>query len=263
MLHQPFALPKPGKPENPLRQHHVKVWQEDVKKLFGKMGIDCPIKADGIFTPLTRAFTADLVRASGLSLSRHMPNAEVSVELRNLLRTGDFEKVNTSEVLLYREMLKDRWALDRRIRIHKLTPTIISDAWGWKPGIHDGVDVYTMPRAVLFSMVRCFVVAVQHQGWMNLGSPDDPPRKVDGDGLVLMEVIENVGPFRAGMHLGYGNVGRIAVNLDQEVEAGQLIAYSGSPDAWHVHLLVSTVKDLRGIGNQDPRPLLEHATVYG
>ena len=63
----------------------VKTWQNQVKKLFKEMNIDCPIVADGIYGAHTRAYTAALVHANGLSATRQMANG-VGPKLRTKLR---------------------------------------------------------------------------------------------------------------------------------------------------------------------------------
>jgi hypothetical protein len=71
----------------PMKGNDVKEWQKDVKALFKKMAIDCPIKIDGVYGVSTRSYSAALCHASGLSAKVAMKDG-VTPELRVKLRNG-------------------------------------------------------------------------------------------------------------------------------------------------------------------------------
>lgn len=245
----------------------VKDWQNRVKRLFKALYIDCPIENDGVYGIHSRSYTADLVHASGLSIKTSMKDG-VTPELRTKLRTGDLTpaqtKVKNSKARReYRDKLNQQYALANPPKVHAPAIPILTDAWGFHPGIHDGEDVVTQSDAVCFAMVKSKIIDVRSTGWWNLGAPDDPALKAKGDGIIQMVVLEDVGPFKKGMHIGYGHQEKAMVKVGDVVEAGRAVGHAGFANAWHIHLMVNDNKDLRGIGTIDPRPLIDYAVKHG
>lgn len=251
--------------KTPMKGHDVKAWQLTVKKLFADMKIECPIKADGVYGPATRAFTADLVYASGMAAKVQMKNG-VTPALRSKLRTGTLtagqKKTRDSKVRKdYRARLRARWTTKE---VHAPINHIVTDAWGYHPGVHDGEDVIATGGVPSFAMVKCRVIDVRASGWWNLGAPSDPTLKAKGDGIVQMEVLENVGPFKKGMHIGYGHNEKAVVKVGDVLDAGDQVAHVGFANAWHIHLMVNKGdQGMRGVGDVDPRPLIDYAVKNG
>ena len=258
-----FVVQKPR-----MKGDDVKKWQQDVKKLFKKLRINCPIVADGVYGPATRSYTAALVHASGMSAGTQMKNG-VTPELRIKLRHNDLtdaqRKAKASDARKdYRAKLRTQYAQKLTPKVHRPVVHILQDSWGYHPGVHDGLDVITQPDPVIFAMVKSKVVDVRSSGWWGLGAPRDPQLKAKGDGIIQLEVLEDVGPFKKGMHIGYGHAEKARVKVGQVVEAGHAIGHAGFANAWHIHLMVNDgSQGTRGVGTQDPRPLLNYAVKNG
>ncbi len=92
-------------------------------------------------------------------------------------------------------------------------------------------------------------------------APSGDVRK--GDGIVQLEVLESVGPFKKGMHIGYGHCEHARVRVGQVVQAGETIALAGLAVAWHIHLMMNNGSTTKGIGNIDPRKCLDYAVKNG
>jgi murein DD-endopeptidase MepM/ murein hydrolase activator NlpD len=247
----------------------VKDWQHEIKVRFKKdFGIDCPIKLDGVYGHGTRDFSAALVHAEGLSIKVRMLNG-VTPELRALIREGkepaQAKRTRDSKTRkAYRDKLKKQWARKPKKKVHAPLAHILQDSWGYHPGIHDGEDLICLPNAPTYAMVKCKVIDVRASGWWGLGAPSDPTLKAKGDGIVQMEVLENVGPFKKGMHIGYGHNEKAVVKVGQVLEAGDRVANAGFANAWHIHLMVNNGRSgIRGVGTQDPRPLIDYAVKNG
>jgi murein DD-endopeptidase MepM/ murein hydrolase activator NlpD len=256
--------------KNPhMKGSDVTEWQKDVKKLFAKMKIDCPIKADGDYGVASRSFTAALVHANGMSAHVQMPNG-VTPQLRSKLRHAP-GSLNPSQRLRrlspdrikYRAHLRKRWGSLNFGAVHSPTTVIVEDTWGFHPGVHDGLDVITPPDPVIFAMIKAKVIDVRSEGWWNLGAPKDPALKAKGDGIIQLQILENVGPFKKGYHIGYGHAEKAVVHEGQIVHAGQAIGHAGFANAWHIHLMINDGKEAnRGVGTVDPRRCLDYAIKH-
>jgi hypothetical protein len=135
----------------------VKQWQDDVKKLFKDVGIKCPIVVDGIYAQATRSFSAALCEAYGL-ISKTAMAEGVTPELRTKLRHNDLNKAEKSRFESkarknYRAKLRDRWHTFSDL-VHPPVAKIITDSWGFHPGVHDGEDVIAIEGTAAFAMVR-------------------------------------------------------------------------------------------------------------
>lgn len=255
-----FVVKKPF-----MKGEDVKDWQRRIRSEFKKQfDIDCPIEPDGVFGKHTLGYSAALVHAMGLSAEKQLADG-VTPELRKKIRdhelTGLQKKARDSKKRTeYRADLKRKW---EPRKVHKITPKITTDAWGWHPGVHDGVDVCTPADAILFAMVKCEVIDVRASGWWNLGAPNDPSLKAKGDGIIQVKVLETVGPFRKGMHLAYGHAEKAKVKVGQVIPAGTVLGHAGFANAWHTHFMANRNSDLRGVGTLDPRPLIEYAEKHG
>lgn len=249
----------------PMKGSDVKEWQADVKKLFKDVGINCPISVDGTYAQATRAFTASLCEAYGIVSKTAMKDG-VTPELRIKLRNKDLSKAEKTRMESkarkeYRASLRDRWTPKK---VHAPVSNIIADSWGFHPGVHDGLDVISTEGAAAFAMVKCKIVDVRSSGWWGLGAPSNPALKARGDGIVQMQVLESIGPFKKGQHIGYGHCEHAVVRVGQVVEAGQVVAAVGFANAAHIHLMVNDGKvGKKGVGNIDPKPFVDYAVKHG
>lgn len=242
----------------------IAAWQEDIKAQFKRMAIDCPIVIDGKYSVATRAFTASLCHALGMNEKRVMAKG-VTPELRTRIRKRQLtasEKKAMDARVDYRRALRRRYA--RAVTpVHTPVHKILSDSWGFHPGVHDGLDVITLPNAVIYSMVKSRVIDVRPSGWWGLGAPSDPTVRAKGDGIIQLEILETVGPFIKGRHVGYGHAEKAKVKTGQVIEAGHAIGRAGFANAWHIHLMYNDGTTNKGLGNLDPRKILDFAVQNG
>jgi len=242
----------------------VKAWQELIDKEFKHLKINCPIKHDGVYGVNTRSYSAALLRARGISL--RLMDAGVTPSLRSKIRNRDLNTTETKRFHAkttqeYRAKLKKQWA---PAKVHQPVTKILADSWGYHPGIHDGVDVICNPNAAVYAMVKCKVIDVRAFGWWGLGAQPSIGHPVsDGDGIVQVEVLESVGPFKKGHHIGYGHCEHARVKVGEVLQAGEVIALAGFARAWHIHLMYNNGSTSKGIGNIDPRPILDYSVKHG
>ncbi len=242
----------------------IKGWQQDIKKLFADMGIDCPIKDDGKYGAATRGFTAALCRAMGLESGEKAMAEGVTPELRIKLRNKRLSGVernryNSTERVEYRKGLRNRW----NTRVHAPTREVVTDDWGFHPGVHDGVDIVTRIEQPLYAICKAKVIDVRAEGWWGLGAPKDPKAKAKGDGIIQLQPLEAVGPIVKGYHIGYGHAEKACVRVGQTVEAGQILGMTGLANAWHIHFMVNNGSTKKGVGDRDPRPIIDYCNAHG
>lgn len=136
---------------------------------------------------------------------------------------------------------------------------------GWTgPGGHDGIDLICAEDAPIRAMVKSRVVRVSPSGWWGNNPQPSPGHPIsDGDGIIVLEVLDTVGPFKPGLHLGYGHAEHATVKEGQTVEAGQVIGKAGFARAPHVHFMINDDPPVngkyRGVGDRDPKPFLTYA----
>jgi hypothetical protein len=247
-----------------MKGRDILVWQNEVKDQFRRMAIDCPIVIDGVYSVATRSFTASLCHALGMSEKRVMADG-VTPELRTRIRERrltDAEKKAMDGRKEYRQALRRRWKRAAS-RVHTPTLRILADSWGYHPPIHDGLDIITPPDALIFAMVKSKVIDVRSSGWWGKGSPSNPALKAKGDGIIQLEILETVGPFIKGHHIGYGHAEKAQVRKGQVVQAGTVLGRAGLANAWHIHLMYNDGSTTKGVGNKDPRPILNYAVRNG
>lgn len=255
-------VPRTFKVQSPHMQgNDVREWQKSIIDEFAKMHIDCPIRVDGDYGIATRSFTAALCRSLGMNVGKvmdHGVSPELRIRVRNRrLTVWERARMFNPNRVDYRRKLRRRWS---KLSVSKPVAHIIADSWGYHPGIHDGIDVICNREAPCFAMVRSKVIDVRADGWWGQSPSGDVSK---GDGIVQLEVLEDVGPFRKGYHIGYGHCEHARVREGEIVQAGQVIAEAGLAVAWHIHLMYNDGSTNRGIGNRDPRNILEYAKRHG
>jgi len=243
----------------------VKAWQNTVKNEFARMGIDAPIKADGVYGPSTRAYTASLLYALGIDekAMEHGVTPELRVKVRNHILSPEEKKRKDSRVD-WRRRLRERYADQSAPNVHRPTKRILQDSWGYHPPGHDGIDVITPPNPVIYAMIKSRVIDVRSSGWWGKSArPSGGHSTSEGDGIIQLEVLESIGPFIKGRHIGYGHAEKAKVKVGQIVDAGDPIGHAGFAIAWHIHLMYNTGKTTKGIGNINPRAILDYAVKHG
>lgn len=249
----------------PTEGSDVKAWQDDIRKEFAQLGIICPIVSDGKYGTHTRAYTASLCTALGLIAEEVMKDG-VTPKLRIRIRNRDLteaEEKRMADRQDYRRALRERYAAAAITGVHRPVAKIIEDSWGYYKGGHDGIDVICPPEAPIFAMVKSKVIDVRSADWWGKGAAPNPAVRAKGDGIIQLEILETVGPFKKGYHIGYGHAEHAQVVEGQIVEAGRKIGHAGLAVAWHVHLMYNTGNTEKGIGNLDPREILDYAVKYG
>lgn len=245
-----------------MRGDDIRNWQEDIKHEFERMDIKCPIKVDGIWGVVSRAYCASLCHAVGLSASLEMA-AGVTPDLRRRIRTHTRTPEQAKRMMArvdYRRKLRVKYQRAHITNVHRPVAKILADSWGYHPPVHDGIDVITPPDAPIFSMVRSKVIDVRSGGWWGKAPSGDVSK---GDGIIQLEVLENVGPFKKGYHIGYGHAEKAKVRVGDTVMPGDTIGHAGLAVAWHIHLMYNTGSTTKGIGNLDPRGILDFAVENG
>ena len=254
MAARTFKLDQPR-----MEGNDVKNWQKEVVELFDKMAIrNVPLKADGEYGMATRSITASLARAMGINHMEAMKDG-VTPELRRKLRDKDLtpnekERYRSAEFERYREKLRDNWKAGGKV--HAPTNKILADSWGFHPPVHDGIDVICPANAVLFAMCKAKVIDVRSGGWWGKAPSGNTSL---GDGIIQLEVLENIGPFKKGYHIGYGHAEKAMVKVGQVVNAGTPIGRAGLAVAWHIHLMYNNGSTNKGVGTIDPRKILDYS----
>lgn len=136
---------------------------------------------------------------------------------------------------------------------------ITTDTWGYHPGVHDGVDLICPASEPLLAICRSTVVRADAGGWWGKGAPSDPALKARGDGIIVLRSLVDAGPIKRGMNLCYGHAEHATVKVGQVMQPGDTIGNAGFANAWHVHFMVNMRTDAKGVGDRDPRPVIDYA----
>ena len=242
----------------PMKGEDVEAWQRSVRWRFRSWGIDIPVKVDGIYGLATRSATASLLYAFGVAQGEMAGG--VTPALRTKIRNRRFSALELARFagrVGYRRRLRRRYAGGG---VAKPVNRIIADSWGYHPPVHDGIDVICAPQATLYAMVRSRVLRADTGGWWGKGPSGDTSK---GDGVIVLEVLDDIGPFRKGLRLVYGHAERPKVRVGEIVQAGEPIGVAGLAVAYHIHLCVNRRRDAKGVGDHDPRRYLTYVKRHG
>lgn len=242
----------------------VRAWQESIVHEFARMDIKAPVVIDGIYGGDTRSFTKSLCHALGMNAAQVMEHGvtpELRTRIRNRLLSAD-EAKRRDDRIDWRRRLRTRYAQMDLAKVSMLVGRVITDANDYSPPGHDGIDLITYPDVPVFAPVRARVIDVRASGWWGKGAPSDPAIKAKGDGIIQLEILETVGPFRKGHHLGYGHAEKAVVRVGQIVQSGDKIGHSGFANAWHIHFMLNDGSTSKGIGNRDPQAIVDYAQAY-
>lgn len=247
----------------------VEAWEEELKGLFREIGISAPIVSNGVYGDIDRSYTKSFAYAIGHDASKlieHGVTPAVRSELRHWReRATSSQRKRMDERVDWRRRLRDRYS---RLRdadqgdVSLFIKKLLQDSWGYHPGVHDGVDMISLPDVPIYAPVRCKVIDVRSGGWWGLGAPSDPALRAKGDGIVQLEILETVGPFKRGDHIGLGHAEKARVKEGDVVSAGHWVANTGFANAWHIHCMQNDGSTSRGIGNKDPRPMIDYSIKH-
>lgn len=255
----------------PVQGNDVQSWEKELKQLFAGIGVDAPLVSNGVYGDMDRSYTKSFAYAVGFD-AVDVLDGGISPTDRTRLRhwrenqTPD-EKRRMAERRDWRRRLRERYDKlrdDDQGHISLFLQKTLQDSWGYHPGVHDGIDLISLPDVPIFAPVDCKVIDVRSGGWWGLGAPADQALKAKGDGIVQVEILKTVGPFKKGYHIGFGHAEKAFVKVGQTLRAGQKVAHTGLANAWHIHLVYNNgTVGLRGIGNIDPRAIVEYAKQHG
>ena len=134
---------------------------------------------------------------------------------------------------------------------------------GFNGGGHDGVDLICDADDVVYAICDAKVIDVRAGGWWGDGAEASHGHPIaDGDGIIQLECLVNQGPFKKGMHFGYGHAEKAVVTVGQQVKAGQKLGHAGFARAWHLHFMVNGGTTTKGIGDRDPMPFVNYASNH-
>lgn len=251
--------PRTFKIQNPrMRGTDVKEWQEELLRIGKTWGIQFPLKANGVYGMATRSFSKMILFGRGYPYS--VLAQGITPKLRSETRHPELrpkavkERANTSSRREFRDNLRMKFDGDEDVAAP--ISKILTMSWGWHPPTHDGIDLICGPNAPLYAICDGRVIDVRAGGWWGNNPTGDVWK---GDGIIQLECLTDEGPFKKGMHIGYGHAEHANVKVGQKVEAGTRIGLAGLANAWHTHLMGNWGKTMRGIGEFDPRPLVEYA----
>jgi murein DD-endopeptidase MepM/ murein hydrolase activator NlpD len=247
----------------------VSSWQEFLRDAFrSRWSIEYPIDVDGVYGVATRAATASFMRAWGVEDTGEALKDGLTPGWRSKLRNNDRtdeEKVRalSDEIKAYRRRLEARF---ERLLVCYPVNNLITDDNGWTgPNGHDGVDLITAWRGPLLAICDGIIRRVDSSGWWGNNPQPSPGHPIsDGDGIIVLKCTITAGPFRPGLHFGYGHAEDATVREGDRVRAGQTIGLVGWARAPHCHFMCNDdppVNGLyRGVGDRDPMPFLDFSS---
>lgn len=263
MSDRTFAITAPH-----MRGTDIEAWQRWLNGHLDYWGVDLHLDEDGDYGLLTRSTTASVAHGMGLKAADWMTDG-VTPELRIKLRNANL----TPDELACAHERRLTWLVEFRARYARAnvsTPiaNILQDSWGWHPGVHDGVDLIATWRSPLLAICTGKVVRVSSSGWWGNNPQPSPGHPVsDGDGIIILECTITDGPFRPGMHFGYGHAEGAEVEVGEHVQAGEMLGRVGFARAAHCHFMVNDDPPAsglyRGVGDRDPLPFVVYAQGRG
>jgi hypothetical protein len=244
----------------PMHGDDVRNWEKILNKQFDEWRIDFQVRVDGEYRVPDRAATADVLY--GLGISRLLLRDGLTPELRAKVRDKRLTRGEKIRMALRRRFRRKLRAKHEAGGVASPVHKILEDSHGFQPG-HDGVDLICPEDAPIFAICKAKVIDVRAIGWWGLGAQPSPGHPIaDGDGIIQLECLADRGPFKKGMHFGYGHAEHARVNEGETVQAGQRIGRAGFANAPHVHFMVNGGDTTKGIGDRDPMPFVRYAIKH-
>lgn len=241
---------------SPQQGEDVKALQQGINQRARARGMRT-VDVDGVFGPDTMKAALAVGWRLG-ALNSTLRKGHVTRGLQRIIRNPS---LRTPAQLVRSKQRKP--APSGRVSYPIDPARLITDAWGYHPGVHDGVDLICPANEPLLAMCKARVVRVSASGWWGLGAPSDPGVAAKGDGIIILQALENTGPIKEGLNLCYGHAEHATVTVGQTVNAGHVIGRAGLANAWHVHFCVNDNPPVngfyKGVGDRDPRPILNYA----
>jgi murein DD-endopeptidase MepM/ murein hydrolase activator NlpD len=239
----------------------IKTWQQTLNGKFAEWKVNYRIDDDSDYGVLTRDAGATVL--FGLGIKRALMAAGVTPVLRKKIRS---RSLTPAEYALF--VARTRWRRELRKKyagggVAAPLARILSHSWGWHGSAHDGVDLICPEDAPIFALCDAEVIDVRASGWWGLGAQPSPGHPVsEGDGIIQIRCLVDVGPFKKGMHFGFGHAEHAVVRVGQKVKAGQRIGTAGYANASHIHFMANNGSTTRGIGDRDPWPFVDYAIKH-
>jgi murein DD-endopeptidase MepM/ murein hydrolase activator NlpD len=237
----------------------VRKWQQTLKRQFDLWKVDYPLAIDGDYGVITRDATATIL--FGLGIDKALMRNGVPPELRAKVRNDKLsvtERTRKAARGKWRAQLREKFA--RSTRLAPPIAQILNSANDWAGSAHDGVDLICKANTPIYAICDAEVIDVRAGGWWGKSAPRDPRVRARGDGIIQLRCLVDQGPFRRGLHFGYGHAEHASVRVGQVVRSGQQIGRAGMANAWHIHFMVNRGGHRRGVGDHDPMPYVRYAS---
>ncbi len=246
---------------NRMKGKDVQDWQELILDIGKTWNVHFPLKVDGEYGMATRSFSKMILFGRGFSHTQL--DVGITPWLRMLTRDPDkrplavSRRAGESACKEFRDDLRKKFASDEP-DVAAPIGKILTMTWGFVPRVHDGRDLICGPKAPIFALCDAEVIDVRPSGWWG----NNPSGNVwKGDGIIQIRCLTDDGPFKKGMHFGYGHAEGADVKVGERVEAGERLGEAGLAVAWHIHLMGNNGEfGLRGKGSFDPLPYVQYAT---
>lgn len=247
--------------QKPMRGSDVEDWQQVLIDIGKTWNVHFPLKVDGVYGMATRSFSKMVLYGRGFT--HEQLDSGITPWLRARTRNPELrdqavkERANQLARREFRNNLREKFKSRVSKDVAAPIGKIITMTWGYHPGVHDGIDLICGANAPIFAVCDSEVIDVRASGWWG----NNPSGEVwRGDGIIQIKCLANDGPFRKGMHFGYGHAEGADVKVGQTVEAGERLGEAGLAVAWHVHFMGNNGEfGLRGKGSFDPRPFVNYA----
>jgi len=255
---QPPGQSRTFKAKGSMRGVDVRLWQITLRKQFHTWQVDYPLAADGHYGPVTRSATRDALK--GLGIAQDAMRDGITPQLRRKVRNKHLtptEKARYAARAAWRRQLRKKFTGKG---VAAPITKILTSANGWAGKGHDGVDLICNPNVPIMAICDAEVIDVRGGGWWGKSPSGDVTK---GDGIIQLKCLTDVGPFKKGMHFGYGHAEHATVKKGDRVKAGEVIGKAGLAVAWHIHFMVNAGGTTRGVGDRDPMPFVNYAMKHG
>jgi murein DD-endopeptidase MepM/ murein hydrolase activator NlpD len=242
-----------------MRGDDVKAWQHTLNRQMQTWNVAYRIPEDGDYGVGTRDLTASVCHGMGLASASEAMKDGVTPALRVKLRNKNLtaaEKIRFAARAPWRAAFRKRYAGGG---FASPVNKILAHSWGYHPGVHDGVDLICPPNAVIYALCDAEVFDVRSSGWWGKAPSGDVSK---GDGIIQLRCLADAGPFKKGLHFGYGHAEHAVVRKGDKVKAGDVLGNAGLAVAWHVHFMCNGGGTDRGVGDRDPWPYVEWAIKH-
>lgn len=233
----------------------VEGWQRTLASQFDDWNVNYPLVIDGDYGVASRSAAATVLY--GLGIDRTEMEDGITPALRIKVRNKDLSSAERE-----RYNLRDDWRQRLREKheggdhVAPILAKIITSSWGWRGAkIHDGVDLICNANAPIFALCDARVIDVRASGWWGKTPSGDVSK---GDGIIQIACTTDVGPFKRGMHFGYGHAEHAQVRRGELVKAGTVLGKAGFAVAWHIHFMANKGDTEKGRGDQDPMPFVDY-----